>query len=155
MRLITRARIPLLSIAAFAVLGLVAAGCGGATSGGGGGASPSAASTPAMTMSPSAAAGANSASGTKVTISNFSFSPKKLTVKVGTTVTWTNMDSAPHNVTSTAGEGVNAKTTSLFASQTLNQGQSFSFTFTKKGDVYYECTIHASMASMHAEIEVE
>ena len=35
---------------------------------------------------------------TKVTIDNFTFAPAELTVKVGTTVTWSNHDDIPHVV---------------------------------------------------------
>jgi plastocyanin len=34
-------------------------------------------------------------------IDDFSFTPKSMTVKAGTTVTWTNQDDIPHTVTST------------------------------------------------------
>ena len=40
------------------------------------------------------------AADTAVTIDNFTFSPAELTVKVGTTVTWTNHDDIPHTVVS-------------------------------------------------------
>ena len=36
-----------------------------------------------------------------VKIDNFTFTPKSVTVKAGTTVTWTNQDDIPHTVTST------------------------------------------------------
>ena len=62
---------------------------------------------------------------------------------------------ATHNVTSTDGPGVDAATTSTFASETLSQGDTFSFTFEEPGTYYYECTIHASMATMHATVIVE
>lgn len=75
--------------------------------------------------------------GVKVSISNFSFNPGTLTVKVGTTVTWTNEDSAPHTVTSDSG--------SLLNSPRLSQGQSFSFTFTEVGSTSYHCAIHPMM----------
>ena len=112
---------------------------------GGGGSSPA----------PSPAGGTGGSSGKQVTISNFAFSPEKLTVEAGTTVTWTNQDGAPHNVTSTDGPGVDAATTSTFDSGSLSQGDTFSFTFDKPGTYYYECTIHASMASMHAQVIVK
>jgi plastocyanin len=75
---------------------------------------------------------------TKVTIDNFTFSPAELTVKVGTTVTWTNHDDIPHAVVS-AGK---------FRSKTLDTDDSFSFTFTAAGDYKYFCSLHPHMTGM-------
>ena len=88
-------------------------------------------------------------------IQNFTFAPQTLTVKAGTKVTWTNHDSTPHTVTSTNGPSTSASPTGLFDSGQLASGATFSFTFTKAGTYYYECTIHASMASMHAMVVVK
>ena len=104
---------------------------------------------------PSSAAAVAPATGNAVAIQNFAFAPQTLTVKAGTKVTWTNNDSAPHTVTSTDGPSTSASPTGLFDSGQMNSGASFSFTFTKAGTYYYECTIHASMASMHATIVVK
>ena len=113
--------------------------------------------TPAsgMAASPTASAAQTPATGNAVTIQNFAFAPATLSVSVGTKVTWTNNDTTVHDVTSTDGPAVGAATTSLFASGTLNQGDSFSFTFAKPGTYYYECTIHAAMATMHAKVVVK
>lgn len=73
-----------------------------------------------------------------VTIKNFAFSPASITVKVGTTVTWTNSDQDAHTVT--------AKD-STFGSQALDTGASFKFTFTKPGTYDYLCTIHPFMTA--------
>jgi plastocyanin len=74
----------------------------------------------------------------KVQISGFAFSPKNITVKKGTTVTWTNKDSAVHNVTeSDSQDGPK--------SGSLSQGQSYSFTYNSAGTFNYECTIHPGM----------
>lgn len=73
-----------------------------------------------------------------VTISNFSFSPATLTVKKGTTVTWTNQDSVAHTVTETDG-----KTGPDSAS--LGKGQTYSFTYTTAGTFTYHCKIHPDM----------
>ena len=43
----------------------------------------------------------SAAPATPVQIKNFAFMPQPLTVKVGTTVTWTNSDDDPHTVTAT------------------------------------------------------
>ncbi len=76
---------------------------------------------------------------------NITIQPDTLRVKVGTTVTWTNLDSVEHNVTSEGGP-------QKFASRTFGEGRSFSVRFTKPGVVHYECTIHP--ASMNGTIEV-
>ena len=72
----------------------------------------------------------------KAQIAGFAFSPADLTVKVGTTVTWTNEDGAPHIVATDDGS---------FKSETLNKGDTFSFTFSQAGTFPYHCGIHASM----------
>ena len=76
------------------------------------------------------------ADGIKVKIDNFSFSPKSITVKAGTLVTWTNHDDIPHNVVS-----VEKK----FASPVLDTDQSFSFKFQEPGSYPYFCKIHPVM----------
>jgi len=73
----------------------------------------------------------------QVTMQNLAFSPKTLTVAPGTTVMWTNKDSAPHTVTSDSG--------STLASGDLSQGKSYTHTFTKAGTYTYHCTIHPFM----------
>lgn len=69
-----------------------------------------------------------------VSIKNFAFNPKTLTVKAGTVVAWTNNDSAPHQIKS-----------SNFNSAVLNNGQNFKFTFSAAGEYNYLCSIHPSM----------
>lgn len=71
-----------------------------------------------------------------VMIDNFTFTPAKLAVKVGDTVTWTNRDDIPHTVVS-AGK---------FRSKALDTDDRFSFTFTKAGDYQYFCSIHPHMS---------
>lgn len=73
----------------------------------------------------------------KVQITGFAFSPNTITVKVGDTVTWENMDSAAHTVTSSSAEGPK--------SGTLQQGQSYSYKFTQAGTYNYACKFHPSM----------
>ena len=72
-----------------------------------------------------------------INIQNFSFSPKILTIKAGTKVTWTNNDSAPHTVTSDSNN--------LLNSPTLSTGQSFSFVFNTPGSTNYHCSVHPMM----------
>ncbi len=77
------------------------------------------------------------ASADKVSISDFSFSPVAITVKKGTTVTWTNNDSISHTVTSDTEHGPN--------SSTVSSGQTYSFTFNDEGTFNYHCSIHPQM----------
>jgi len=90
-----------------------------------------------------------------VVIKNMTFMPQKITVNAGTKVTWVNKDSVSHNVTSAKSMSTTTKTTKMFASALLSKGQKFSFTFKKKGTFFYECTIHAFMASMHGQVTVK
>jgi plastocyanin len=71
-----------------------------------------------------------------VMIDNFTFSPKELTVAVGTTVKWVNHDDIPHTV-------VNAD--KLFRSKALDTDDSYSFTFTSAGSFDYFCGLHPHM----------
>ncbi|HEY4019856.1 MAG TPA: cupredoxin family copper-binding protein [Pseudonocardiaceae bacterium] len=73
-----------------------------------------------------------------VTIEGFAFAPAAITVKVGTTVTWTNKDQDAHTVT--------AQDRS-FSSTPLNTGATYQFTFTKPGTHAYLCTIHPFMTA--------
>ncbi|MBV8995759.1 MAG: cupredoxin domain-containing protein, partial [Pseudonocardiales bacterium] len=65
-----------------------------------------------------------------VAIQNFAFSPTTVTVKAGSTVTWTNRDQDAHTVTAMSGP---------FHSPTLTTGQSFRYTFTTPGRYDYLC----------------
>jgi plastocyanin len=71
-----------------------------------------------------------------VGIDNFTFNPQKLTVKVGTTVTWTNRDDIPHTVVATGKE---------FRSRALDTDDQFSFTFKTPGSFEYFCSLHPHM----------
>lgn len=148
-----RRALPAMVVALVAVVGL--AGCGKIQNSYGN--ATKSTNTPAagVAASPTASAAQAPATSNTVIIQNFAFAPASLTVKAGTKVTWTNNDSTVHDVTSTDGPAVDAATTSTFSSGTLNQGDSFSFTFSKPGTYYYECTIHAAMATMHAKVVVK
>lgn len=84
-----------------------------------------------------------------------SLPPAEITVVAGATMTWTNDDPIDHDVTSTDGPGSDEATTSLFASETLAQGDAFSHTLEDPGTYQYECTLHATMQSMHAVVIAE
>ena len=73
----------------------------------------------------------------QVGISNFAFSPTDITIKKGTTVTWTNNDSVAHTV--------KFESSDIPESENLGNGQSFSFTFNNQGTFNYICGLHPSM----------
>jgi len=75
---------------------------------------------------------------TSVTVSNFAFSPKQLSVKAGTKVTWTNNDSVAHTVTSDDG---------FFESGSLGTGDTYSYVFPAPGTYKYYCSPHPSMTA--------
>ena len=72
----------------------------------------------------------------QVTIDNFAFTPKELTVQAGTTIVFRNRDDIPHSVVGTKGE---------FHSKALDTDDSFSFTFAKAGTYAYSCGLHPQM----------
>jgi hypothetical protein len=71
-----------------------------------------------------------------VSIADFAFTPDRLTVELGTQVTWTNEDPTAHTVT--AGDG-------SFDSGPLEDGAWFSFRFDRSGTFRYACVIHPTM----------
>lgn len=71
-----------------------------------------------------------------VAIGNFTFRSPVITVKPGTTVTWTNGDDIPHTVVSKDG---------VFKSKVLDTGDTFSFTFATTGQFGYFCSLHPHM----------
>src|SRR5580693_1007951 len=75
----------------------------------------------------------------EVSIDNFAFTPKELTVKAGTTIVFRNRDDIPHSVVGSTGE---------FHSKALDTDDSFSFTFTKAGTYDYSCGLHPRMQGM-------
>ncbi|MFD8499603.1 plastocyanin/azurin family copper-binding protein [Amycolatopsis sp. NPDC059657] len=84
------------------------------------------------------AAPAASGSAKSVEAMGYKFTPASVSIAVGDTITWTNHDTAPHNVVITDGP-------EKFTSPTLQTGQTFSFTFTKAGTYSYYCSIHPDM----------
>ena len=71
-----------------------------------------------------------------IPIKDFAFGPMLVTVPVGASVTWNNNDGEPHTVVAAGGE---------FRSPALDQGDSFTFKFTKAGEYAYICSIHPQM----------
>ena len=95
-------------------------------------------STSTMDMPMSHSSSTTTASTNSVTIENFAFSPASISVKKGTTVTWTNKDSTEHTVTETDG-AAGPK------SDNLGTNKTYSFTFDTAGTFHYHCSIHPDM----------
>ena len=99
-------------------------------------------SMPAMSGSPSGTEGSAPqapvapAGPNEVNIDGFAFAPATLTVKAGTTVTWTNKDEDPHTVVDNDG---------AFRSEALGSGGTYSFTFPTAGTFDYICSVHPFM----------
>ena len=89
----------------------------------------------AITLRVSAQNAAQDAPGA-IGIDNFTFNPQRLTVKAGTTVTWTNKDDIPHAI---------AAVSKQFKSKALDTGDAYSFTFTTPGAYEYFCSLHPHM----------
>ncbi|MBV6699338.1 cupredoxin family copper-binding protein [Kitasatospora aureofaciens] len=100
-------------------------------------------SPPSSTPSTSPTSGRPSApvAANAVTIKNFAFSPAALTVKTGTSVTWTNTDPDAHTVTSKQGSGGPLQSAALATNAT------YSYTFTAPGTYPYYCSIHPFMTA--------
>ena len=71
-----------------------------------------------------------------VTIDNFTFGPKELTVAVGTTIKFVNHDDIPHTV-------VDKKLS--FRSKALDTDDAYSYTFATAGSFDYFCSLHPHM----------
>jgi amicyanin len=93
---------------------------------------PSGGSSPTLTL-----AAKNGGSGAQVTISGFAFAPATLTIKVGTEVTWTNMDSVAHNVVSSSGNELD--------SPLIPQNGTYLHVFNTPGTYDYRCGVHPTM----------
>ena len=65
--------------------------------------------------------------------------PLNLEIPVGTTVTWVNEDSVPHNIQSQDDSG---KVINIFNSSPLNTGDRFEHTFDEEGIYKYHCSWH-------------
>ena len=71
------------------------------------------------------------------------YDPSPLTVKPGTSVSWTNSDSTIHTVTSGLPEQGEVGT--LFDSGIMSPGKTFTHAFDKTGIFDYSCTLHPFM----------
>jgi plastocyanin len=92
-----------------------------------------------VSTNPSTAEPAPSASPTLITIKDFVFTPNVVRIPVGGSVTWKNLDQAPHTVTDTSARE--------FDSGSLATGKTYTFTFVKSGVYKYICNFHTSMVA--------
>ncbi|HEY7036359.1 MAG TPA: ScyD/ScyE family protein [Thermomicrobiales bacterium] len=77
-----------------------------------------------------------------VAIYDFGFDPPTLTIKAGTTVTWTNTGEVEHtSVSFDKGE-------KTWDSDIMEPGDTYSYTFDKPGTFDYECGLHPNMKAV-------
>lgn len=81
----------------------------------------------------------------RMNIKDYAFSKKYVKVRKGTTITWTNQDSARHDVMPDKPSG------NFKASELLAKGESYSYTFNSAGKFTYYCSPHPYM---QGEVEV-
>lgn len=119
------------TILACLALALAAAACSSSSNSNNNAGSTGSSETPQASATTAAAAGVlvNASDALK-------FTPATVTVKVGETVRWHNIGTAPHTVTFTSGPSF---------SKPLNPGDSVSYVPTAAGTIHYKCTIHPAM----------
>lgn len=80
------------------------------------------------------------ASNVAISIQDFRFDPREITITAGDTVVWSNSGFAPHTTTSDS---------DIWTSGTLTQGgQPFTRTFNTPGTFPYHCSFHDSMTGV-------
>ena len=82
---------------------------------------------------------------THVSTRNYTYQPAVINVVWGTTVTWTNRDSAIHSVVL---PHIIDSETDIRESGPLDQGSSFSYTFQARGTFQYYCAEHPYMVGV-------
>jgi len=85
---------------------------------------------------PLAGAAPHAAETKNVTVKDFEFAPKTITVNVGDTIVWTNDGPAPHTVSADESDG--------FDSGNLDKGATFSELFDEVGTFAYYCKYHGA-----------
>jgi plastocyanin len=122
---------------------VVASGCGSSNSSNSNSTPATAATTTRAsggTTAPATGSASAQSATTKVAYRNLAINPATITVKVGTSVTWTSFDSGgvQHNVSVQSGPVT-------FTSPTLKTGNDYVFKFTKAGVYSYICTFHPTI----------
>lgn len=93
---------------------------------------------PVTTTAAAPAASPPSADVVTINIADFAFDPATIEIPIGTTVEWVNNDSFAHTVVADDGS---------FESETMDQGDTFTFEFTEAGTFPYVCGIHPQMVA--------
>ena len=75
----------------------------------------------------------------QIILSGLLFTPDSMTVPLGSTVSWLNIESVTHTVTSDSGDST------IFNSGNMVKGNEFTYTFTKAGTFPYHCNYHSGM----------
>lgn len=124
-------------------LAMLAAGCGSGTGSTSQTTTPPAPTATTGTAAPtatSAPSGATADVSIGGSIGTFKFNPGTLTIKVGTTVTWTNKTQLPHTATSDSSSAVQ------WDSGAINPSSgTYSFKFVSPGTYTYHCNFHSYM----------
>jgi plastocyanin len=132
-----RARVVAATVAALLIGGV--AGCGSSSHTTSATTSMSGMKMSTTTSGSAQAAPKSAAMHATVDIVDFTFKPMSITVKVGGTVTWKQMDTTGHSVESSS------TPPAWKTSAVLKKGQSFSHTFAKAGTYHYLCGVHNYM----------
>src|SRR6185503_6194153 len=85
----------------------------------------------------STASAAPAAATSSVSIQGFAFAPATVTITVGDSLRWTNLDDAPHSAVSQGN----------FSTVVLGRGESATVTFNTAGTFAYVCGIHGASMS--------
>lgn len=74
-----------------------------------------------------------------ISVQGFRYNPPAITIHLGDTVTWKNLDAAPHTITT------KADAVSAFDSGMIGQNETFAHIFNQTGTYNYHCTFHPEM----------
>ncbi len=118
-------------------LGLVGVGCGDDDDDSGG----DSAETAEQPAEEPAGGGGAAGPAVEVGMSEIQFKPKDVTVAKGGTITWTNNESVPHDVTKEDGPGPDFTS----GKGNMQKGDTFDQKFDVAGKINYVCTVHPNM----------
>jgi len=93
---------------------------------------------------------------TDVTMDDIAFVPKTVTISVGDSVRWTNLEGLPIVHTTTSGDPDDGNDGDLWNSGNLSPGDSFTHQFDEAGEFEYFCIPHQALPAMrNAKVIVE